>query len=166
MNVDLEFITPATSVPNGSEDGHETYFSPNCKPKIRQDVQKMESEEDEYGPKKVSDPPLPSGSQKRQPIRYSDAARASLLTSVPKAVSMTINSMPRSLPRDKENGLACKAGCREFAPSFGHCESRKQPQQNLVPRNRSVSALSEPSTRGPTFDEPRSHVLRRKPAFQ
>jgi hypothetical protein len=166
INADLEFMTPATSVPNGSEDGHETYFSSNCKPKIRQDIRKTESGEDEYGPNKVSNPPLPSGSRKNQQIKYTDAVRASLPTSVPMAVSMTINSMSSSLPRDKENRLAGKAGFREFAPSFEHCESRKQTQQNLVPRNRSVSALSESSTRRLASGEPQSHVLRRKPAFQ
>jgi hypothetical protein len=159
-------MTPATSVPNGSEDGHETYFSSNCKPKLRQDIQKMESGEDEYGPKKVSDLSLPSGSQKRQPIKYSDAVRASLPTSVPKTASITPNSMSSSLPRDIETGLANKASCRDFAPSIEHCERRRQPQQNLAPRNRSVSILSESSIRGLKFGEPRSHVLRRKPAFQ
>jgi hypothetical protein len=106
INADLEFMTPATSVPNGSEDGHETYLSLDAKPQIRQDIRKMESGEGEYSPKKVSDPPLPSGSRKHEQIRYTDAARASLSTSVPKAVSMTMNSMSSSLPRVQENGLA------------------------------------------------------------
>ena len=93
INADLEFVTPATSVPDMSEDGNETYPSSNCKPQIRQDIRRIECEEDEYGTKRVSNLSLSSGSQKRQPIRYSDAARASLLNSVPKAVSMMMNSM-------------------------------------------------------------------------
>jgi len=106
INADLEFMTPATSVPNGSEDGHETYLSSNAKPQIRQDIRKMAIGEGEYSPKKVSDHPLPSGSRKHEQIRYTDAARASLPTSVPEAVSMTMNSMSSSLPRVLENGLA------------------------------------------------------------